>query len=253
MPDPHAAAPRAVISALPRELVPLLRRVRLEGRIPTSCGRFYQARLAARPLIVGWTGDGRRSAEDALRSLLGERAPDDLAFLGVAGALSNALRPRQLVVAAEVRDSGGLVPAPDPTRSIIALAAADAVEGRIYSSDRIVAAATDKARLWEDLGRPAGAVVDLETAAWARVAAERGLPYVAMRAVSDAAGDDLPLDFERFRDRRGRIRNWRVALEAVWRPRLIGPLHRLKRRVDACAGALASWVESYLLGKTCAV
>ena len=236
----------AVVSALARELKPLVGRVSDKAPIATRHGRFVEALLGNRSLILGSTGDGRVAAEDGLRSLLDRRKVDRLILVGVAGGLAPALQVGQLVVAGEVRDAGGPAPMPDPILQRRALAAAEAVEGTIYSSDVIVATAAAKARLWHTLDRPSGAVVDLETAAWARVAAERGVPYVAVRAISDTAGDDLPLDFELFRDRRGQVSNRNVAFRAALQPSLVKPLLRLSRHVDSCAGELTSWVLSYL-------
>ncbi len=249
MATPEPTLPTAVVSALKREIAPLLSRARLEARIATSRGRFARVRLGPCDLVLGWTGDGRRSADEGLRALLSRHAVDRLVFLGVAGGLAPDLETGALVATREVRDAEG--PAPPPDRDLVerALAAGGGstpAAGLIYTSEHIVGTAAGKAELWRALGEPAGAVVDLETAAWAHVAGERDVPYVAVRAVSDPAGRDLPLDFERFRDARGRVKVSRVALRAVLEPALIGPLRELEQCVDRCAARLASWTISFL-------
>jgi len=90
------------------------------------------------------------------------------------------------------------------------------------------------------------AAVDLETAAWARVAGELGVPYLAVRAVSDTASETLPVDFNRLRGADGRVRRSAVVLEAVRRPRLIPGLFDLGRRTRRCAERLADSVEAIL-------
>ena len=166
-------------------------------------------------------------------------------ILGIAGGLSPGLEMGRLLVAGEVRDRLGTAPSPD-RRWLERATAGEAGAGLLYTARRIAGTAAAKTRLWRDLGEPAAAAVDLETAAWARLAAERGIPYLAARAILDPAAEDLPLDFERFRDPRGRVRNWRVALRAVTRPALIGPLRELGRRAEVCADRLAAWAVDLL-------
>ena len=238
--------PPAVVAALQREIAPLWRRSRPQSRIATSSGRFIRTRLGGRPAVLGWTGDGGRAAAEGLRALLARQAVSRLIVLGVAGGLSPELAAGQVVVASEIRDASGAAPPPDEHLSRQALATNDAIPGLLFTSQRILSRRRDKADAWQRLGKPRVATVDLETAVWARIAAERHLPFVAIRAVSDAAEEDLPLDFERYRDAHGRLRQSRVALAAAARPALIGALRRLQKRVDAgaerlAAQALAPW------------
>jgi hypothetical protein len=58
----------------------------------------------------------------------------------------------------------------------------------------------------------------MEAAAVARKAAEWGVPFHCVRAVSDTAQDDLPLDFNLYRDAEGRFSRTRIALAALGRP-----------------------------------
>ncbi len=87
------------------------------------------------------------------------------------------------------------------------------------------------------------AVVDLESVAYARVAAARSLPYLVVRAVLDPADERLPLDFEACRDASGRVSNARVLAHALARPRSLGKLWRLRTRVRAAAAGLATLAE----------
>ena len=236
-----------MVTALREELAPLLARSRVEGRLRAGRGRFYRLRLGPRPIVAGWTGDGARCAAEGLEDLLSRVPVDALILAGVAGGLSPELAPGELVLAREVRDETGPAPTPDPRWVERALSAVPATAGVLLSARRIAATAERKAELRRRLAGGAPAAVDLETAAWARVAAARGVPYLALRAVSDAAGETLPLDFERWRDRRGRVRRAGVALHALLHPGTIGALLDLRRRVRLCAERLASAVESLLV------
>jgi hypothetical protein len=87
------------------------------------------------------------------------------------------------------------------------------------------------------------AVIDLESVAYARVAAARSLPYLVVRAVLDPAGERLPLDFEACRDGSGRVSNARVLGHALARPRSLAKLWRLRARVRDAAAGLATLAE----------
>ncbi len=228
----------AVVSALPEEAGSLVSRAWFGSRLRTRPGHFVRLRLAGRPLVVGWTGDGHRCAEAGLRTLLAEVRVEALWLMGVAGGLSPDLNVGDLVVSGEVRDGDGVAPPPDP-QWVARAQDAGARPGTLVTADQIATTASEKADLWASCGEPAPATVDLETAVWARVAGELGVPYVAVRAVSDAAGETLPMDFNRLRGDDGRVRKSRVALAALGRPRQIPALIDLGRRVRRCAERLA--------------
>ena len=228
-----------MVTALREELAPLLARSRVDGTVRAGRGRFYRLRLGTLAVFAGWTGDGARCAAEGLQDLLSRLPVDALLLAGVAGGLSPELEPGALVIAREVRDAGGAAPPPDPGWVERALDAVPATAGTLLTARRIAATAERKVELRRRLGGAAPAAVDLETAAWARAAAAHGVPYLAVRAVSDTAAETLPLDFERWRDRRGRVRRGGVALHALLHPGVIGALLGLRRRVRLCAERLA--------------
>ncbi|HEY4973461.1 MAG TPA: hypothetical protein VII41_07625, partial [Steroidobacteraceae bacterium] len=63
------------------------------------------------------------------------------------------------------------------------------VAGALLTSEAAVAAAALKASLFRDT---AAVAVDMESAAVAEVAAEHGLPFIALRVILDTARDSLP-------------------------------------------------------------
>ena len=86
--------------------------------------------------------------------------------------------------------------------------------------------------------------VDMESAAVERKAAEWNVPYLCIRAVSDRAGDTLPLDFNRYRNARGDFSRSRIALAAITRPFTVMPQlmefdRNCRRAVDALGDFLA--------------
>ena len=63
----------------------------------------------------------------------------------------------------------------------------------------------------------------MEFAAVQAKAHEWGVPCRAVRVVSDSAGEDLPLDFNRYRDAEGRFQLTRIALAGLVRPFTVLP------------------------------
>lgn len=86
--------------------------------------------------------------------------------------------------------------------------------GSLISLDRVAASAREKKEL-----RALGAeTVEMEAAAVARHAERCRIPFHCVRVVSDAALEDLPLDFNRYRDGEGRFSLRRIVTAALLRP-----------------------------------
>ena len=67
-------------------------------------------------------------------------------------------------------------------------------------------------------GAPGAIACDMEASAVAEAAAAGDLPFYCVRVVTDTANEDLPLDFNRYRDERGRFDRLRIAGGALSHP-----------------------------------
>ncbi len=235
-----------VVAALDEELEALL--ARLEGTSRERRGGLviHDGRLRGRPLALASTGDGHAAAAAGLAELVESRELVAVLAVGVAGGLSPALAVGDVVVGERVVEGGGgasELSAPAWPGRRPALAGLARI-GTAVSVQEILCTAAEKEGLWRRLGAPEAAVVDLESLSWARLASDRGLPWMVLRSVSDAASEDLPLDFNRFRDSRGRMRRRAVALHAAVHPAVIPALGRLRGQLRECAGRLAAVAEA---------
>lgn len=236
----------AVVAALREEIEPLRRRLGGRRTLRRAGPRCELGRLGSHEVVLAATGDGAEAARQGLERLLELGSVCLVIAVGVAGGLSHGLTVGSLVVAREVRNGTGALPPPDPAWLARALRRPGAQAGIVLSTDEIAVDAAAKRRLGATLPPAEPGVVDLESAAFGRLAAERGLPYLVARAVSDRTDETLPLDFNRFRDARGGVRRGRVTLYALTRPALWGPLADLRRRVAHCAVRLAELTEAVL-------
>jgi nucleoside phosphorylase len=205
-------------------------------------------RLEGTPVVLGRTGDGARNAERGARTLLDLYPVSCIIIVGLAGGLTASLRPGCVLAAREVVDEDRPAPRPDAAWLERAMGASGAIPAIFVSTPGLLCTASAKTEARGRLPRGAIAAVDLETATFARIAAARGLPYLALRTVSDPAEESLPLDFNDLRDASGAVDRRRVVIRAILRPRLIPPLWRLHRRMAQCSENLAAAVCASLAG-----
>lgn len=169
------------------------------------------------PVEVGG-GDAPGAAAAAARLI--ERGVSGLVSFGLAGGLDPALAPGALLVPAVVllgEHSWNADPA-------LMLRLGGPTPGAIYGGGAILATAADKSLLH---ARTAAVAVDLESAAVARAAQQRGLPFAVLRAVCDPAGRDLPSAAVAALDGAGRVGVGRVAWAVMANPWQIRALIRL--------------------------
>jgi len=74
------------------------------------------------------------------------------------------------------------------------------------------------------------------------IAARWQVPFYCVRAVSDTAHEDLPLDFNLYRDRAGRFSLSKIALAAIRRPfTRIPALRRLEANCNVASESLGAF------------
>jgi adenosylhomocysteine nucleosidase len=159
-------------------------------RLLCVCGLSVEARIARRagfPVVVG-AAQRRRTEALVAAALAGAEC---LVSFGIAGALSPALRPGDLVLSAEIVSEAGAWRGDAAWRQHVAAAAAaiGARGGRVLGADEILATPAEKARA---LARHAALAVDLESDIVARAAAQAGIRFAVLRAIADPAGRALP-------------------------------------------------------------
>ena len=195
------------------------------------------------------TGMGSAAAVAAAQAVLSEAALDAVVSTGYAGALGPA-GIGELIVGTEVLNWTKEKPRTrlrtDPVLLAMAREAVESAQtawsqGSVVTVDNIMWRATEK----QALGRVSGAIaVDMESAAIAQAAATAGVPFLLVRAISDRAQDDLPMDFNLWLAPWGRVRG---AAQMFLHPSILRSLLRMKRHVEQGSQNLARFFKAFFV------
>jgi len=223
-----------IVTAMPTEVWPLIREWRKSPHPSQNQGRvghpleFFEGEDAV--LLCG--GIGYEAGKRAAEAVIEYAKPSLLIATGLAGGLKPEWTLGRTMVAAEVVD--------EATGRRFKTAYG---EGTVVSS-REIARATKKREL---ASRFAADLVDMEGAAVAEVAEAHGLPFLAVKAVSDEMDFELP-PLQEFVDAEGRFQSVRFGLWAAWHPRWWPAIARLKKRSDCAAAVLAGRLREVIAG-----
>jgi adenosylhomocysteine nucleosidase len=188
--------------------------------------------------VLAIAGIGARRAEGAARALLARRVTG-LVSWGTAGSLVSGLFPGNLLLPKIVlRADRSRYEANETWRRRLWTQLEGSVslqDGILGESSRVLMTPRDK----ESFSSQTGAVaVDMESGAIAAVASEAKLPFVAIRAVSDAFDALLPFTALKSFDKFGRLDKVRLMRELARHPRDIPRWWRLVRELRSARKTL---------------
>jgi adenosylhomocysteine nucleosidase len=226
-PESQQQMTTAILSALAEEQQGLIdhlyqpRRVERAGRI------FWQGKLHGQPVVLALSRIGKVAAATTATTLIEAFDARCLVFTGVAGGIAPGVLVGDVVVADEFvqhdMDASPLfpryqIPLYDRERFACDAGLAQALlhatraglqqlglqaavhQGLIASGDRFVSAAGEARALHAALSAAGHAplAVEMEGAAVAQVCHDYGIPFAAMRTISDRADDTAHVDFPKF-------------------------------------------------------
>ena len=230
------SATTAILSALAEEQQGLLE-LMLAPRRVTRAGRdFWLGELHGQPVVLALSRIGKVAAATTATTLIEAFGAQRLVFTGVAGGIAGGVNVGDVVVASEfvqhdmdaspifpryqiplygrerfVCDAAlsallraaaheGLAGLVRETGTLNGVAGHTVHQGLIASGDRFVSAADESRVLHETLTRAghAALAVEMEGAAVAQVCFDYGVPFAAMRTISDRADDTAHVDFPKF-------------------------------------------------------
>jgi adenosylhomocysteine nucleosidase len=234
-PSPRLGALVGIVAALPAE-------GRCLVNIRVSVGTSYA--IGAHVLLI-ISGIGSIAARAASESLVAAGA-GALVSWGVAAGLNSA-QPGELVLADRVialptGDQSGraglraLWATASWTDRLAARLPTPILRGPIAGADRVLSSPQEK----RAAGSSGALAADMETAAVAGVAQGAGIPWIAIRAISDGADHTLPSSVIHAINSAGEIRLSRLAAGLARHPMEVAELPRIARGFNAALRTLRS-------------
>jgi adenosylhomocysteine nucleosidase len=209
----------------------------------------YATEIAGARVEVVLTGAGPRPAAAAI-SLALQPTPDTIDLCissGLAGGLKPDYRIGQVLAAQEVRSGdiqpavpGDLLRGGEALYSFAEECGATPVK-RFHTAGRVIGKAIEK----KHLGETADAV-EMESFIILAEASRRGVPAIAVRAVSDLADEDLPFDMTGIFTEEGRISMPLVLAQVAKHPQSISAVMKLGQSAKAAATELAAFLDRYV-------
>ncbi len=209
----------AIVSAMREELSSQLLLIPDEHRQMVGRREFWVGHLHGSELVVVLSRIGKVAAATTATALIERFKVDRIVFTGVAGGLAAGVDVGDVVVADSFiqhdLDASPIFPkyevplygksrfATDASltselaRAVMAaLPGARVHRGLVASGDRFVSTTAESRTL--QLALPDALAVEMEGAAFAQVCHDYGIPFAAVRTISDRADDEAHGDFQTF-------------------------------------------------------
>ncbi|HKD64170.1 MAG TPA: hypothetical protein VKB40_09055 [Candidatus Acidoferrales bacterium] len=210
----------------------------------------FTAEIGGADVTVLLTGVGQRPAKLALSKIVWVEA-GTLEYC-ISSGLAGALRPEysiaQVIAAREIASEGlrdenaqPELMAASPSLVSFASECGATVVNRFYSAERTISRPDEKSRL----GKMADAV-EMESFEILAAARDAGVPAVAVRAISDASGEALPIDMNQVFGDEGHLSIPRVVKQVAMHPKAIPDLVRLGQQSKKASEALAEFLDRYI-------
>jgi len=201
----------------------------------------FRANFGVNEITVLLTGMGGENASKALKTISVD-SYDFCISTGLAGALQEDLKLGDVVVAKSASTIDRRVSATcSPHLVNLATACSARLVEKFLTSEMIVASAAEKERL-----SAFASAVEMESSHILSAASRGNLPAVVVRAVSDTADEDLPVDFQQIADSRGHVRVGALLKELAHHPHSLLPLVQFGRQSRAAAVSLADFLDRYI-------
>ena len=207
----------------------------------------YSSQIKDGELVVLLTGVGGRRAWAEATKVIWDGNVDVCISSGLAGALQAQHRPGDVLAAREVHATNWKKVIPSDTDLLqVASACGAKVADAFYSADHVLVHSSEKS----ELSAKADAV-EMESGDIMLEAVAFGAKVIAIRAISDAVEEDMPVDFNRVTTESGDVSISKIVAQAAAHPGSIPALIRFGRQsrnaaeklaivLDACIEKLAS-------------
>jgi len=238
----------AIFGAVKEEISGIKSAMNISDHVRLGKTSAWPGKWGKQNIVLVRSGVGKQRAEDAARQVIDRFKPKALISTGYAGALQPGLNVGDLVIAdaiLEAKEEGKYFPDPDwlgRARGIPCPDGVKTVVGRLLTVDTVIHDPAAKRELGESYSVQA---VEMETSAIARVAEERGLPLLSLRAISDRLDQEL-LDSSSFLGSDGEISTLKAGWYVLTHPGSIKSALSLRTQTQVATQALTRFLSDLL-------
>ena len=180
------------------------------------------------------SGIGQANAERALLKSIGGESPQLVLTCGYAGGLNPQFKRGDVLFEADAQ-----------CEIANGLAKLGATPGKFHCADWIITTIAEKTALWKLTGADA---VEMESGVIRALCRERNIPAATLRIISDDAGQDLPMDFNKISGADGNVSYLKLTGALLKSPALVPKLMRFQRALDECSRKLGGTLRELLAG-----
>ncbi len=237
--------PLGIIFALPLEAHTFERRARDTKEFQGQGCVIFEGRLSNRPIVWTISGVGQGAATRAAQLILDGHRPHTLISAGFAGALTPGLEHGTVLIPDRILN--------DRHECIYTLTLGDQIPflaektrktTTLITVDSIITSKEEKVQLRRDSNAD---LVDMESAAVARIAQEADVRFLAVRAISDTSEETLPPEVSRLSQPQSPMHRFGAAIAAITRrPAAITDLWKLWEQGMSCSRTLADQLEKII-------
>jgi adenosylhomocysteine nucleosidase len=235
-----------LIAAMTQESAALLRRIRGWKRITLGPFRGHSFELSGQTCVLVTSGMGIRRASEAAQCLVEITPARLLISFGIAGAVETDLEIGDVVAAAAVSRLDQGIPGPRLPLSTLSEDAWQTVTralagrgARLYTGTAVT---TSGSQVMQPLsGEMMHPILEMETAGIAQVAAEKGIPLLSLRSISDGPRAPIPINLDEMMDGDANLQVGRMLKAVVRHPGIILQSRQMLRntRIAADNAAIA--------------
>ena len=203
---------------------------------------IFEGRLSNHPIVWAISGVGQDAASRAAQLMVDGHQPHTLISAGFAGALTPGLEHGTVLIPNRILDDHHECIYTLPQDEQIPFLAEETIKNiTLVTVDSVVTSKEEKIQLREESHAD---LVDMESAAVARIAQEADVRFLAVRAISDTSEETLPPEVSRLSQPQSPMHRFGAALAAITRrPRAISDLWKLWEQGISCSRTLADQLE----------
>ncbi len=221
------------VAAEAREFVGFMQKVEKSERLSWPVQFARRVEYRGRVAVLAANGPGSQLAGQAVCAVAEREPVTSVVSTGFCGGLDPTLAPGDIFVARELIGLGPVV-APEHPKG-------RASTGALISINRVAVTVAEKT----ELRKAGGDAVEMEAAGVAEAAQRLSLPFYCVRVVTDTAGENLPLDFNRMRDGEGRFSRMHIVAAGLRNPAVVFPqLMKLNERCKSASKALGEFLAN---------